>query len=409
MSQKSNSSLSFPRKRESIFTCHSELSEESIFSLSFPRKRESTFTCHSERSEESISSLSFPLKRESVLTNILFIVIILLTFLSGGNLFSATQDSSSQSPLMMTKPMEKILLAKITFGRFIDSSVSESKVEAALSLASELSGKFKLIPGELRDSAVAELKQQQAVTSAMAVAGKLNADKIFVVTLNRLQNILRVDISCIQVSSPEVKLHGKGYAHLHYFKEAGDNPVYDPMILAAMQRALADCVGDSLLYEHASGPFRVFPTSSMVVGAIEFVEDSKFPEWEIFSKKVIMSYDLIESVFEEAKNCQDYAVYDVGTRDSMFAMFGYRLVENYRPPAIEELKMYEKFEVKYYISGLIRRVAQGAELELYLSYVDYNKLSIIRKEKGLLQDDNIDALRSLARSLTKRLLMLNSE
>ncbi|MGA2297474.1 MAG: hypothetical protein ABSG15_08005 [FCB group bacterium] len=337
--------------------------------------------------------------------NILFILCIISIYAPFILKCETLQNHSTKSlPLMLQPRLNKLLIAKINLGRGIDTNLTESKIEAALTLASEVSGKYSLISTFIMDSVANKMKAENIIPSALAVAEKLNADQILFININRKENMLRVDISSVETDNINRKSTGTGYALLHYFGEKTGDPLYDPTILLAVQRALADLAKDSLMFANAPGGFRVFPAPTLVIGGIDFQDSSKLIEWELYSKRVVISYDLVESIFEAIRDNPHYAVYDTPTRDSVYALFNFAYVENYRPPSIDELKVLDKFEVKMYISGIFRRVNKGAELELYLSIIDKDHLNIINTVKGMLLHDNIDELRILAKDLAKRLL-----
>ena len=215
----------------------------------------------------------------------LYFCFIFLISAFGLNAENPHNDSTSKVPLMLQPPVKKILIAKINLGRGIDTNLTESKIEAALTLAADVSGKFKMIPMFDRDSVAYEIRETNQAPTAFAVAEKLHADEILFINVNRKENMLRIDFSSVETNDVDNKSNGTGYALLHYFKVETGNPLYDPTILLAVQRALADMAKDSLMYANAPGGFKVFPAPTLVIGGIDFQDSTKLTEWELYLEK----------------------------------------------------------------------------------------------------------------------------
>ncbi len=314
------------------------------------------------------------------------------------------RDSIRISPFFL-KASKTYLIGNIKLGKEV-SDLQELKVEAALTLAGGIAEKFKVVPLSVRDSVAQKIVEKNKVPAVSAIAEKLAVDRILFVTVNRVENMLRVDIVSVDAGNMSSKTEGTGYALLHFINERTDKDVYDPTLLAAVQRAIAVCEGDSSLYKNAPGKFSVIPAPTLVIGGIDFQDNKEYPLWDLYARMPVTSYDMVQTIFETARDCRDYVVYDIDTRDTIYAMFNLIYVENYRAPTKFELEILNKFQVDYYLSGVFRRLEGGAELELSINKIIGEKLKPLKSEKGELKSDDLYSLRDLVKSLTKKLLNL---
>ncbi|MFC2131127.1 hypothetical protein ACFLSQ_06805 [Bacteroidota bacterium] len=312
---------------------------------------------------------------------------------------------NTQKEISDSTEIKSLLIGNLTFGPQTEA-ISPLKIEAAINLAAMLSGKYYLIPFQIRDSVANYLSGQGVKPLLNVLADTLRADKILFLNLSRIHNMLRMEISSVDTRTPDNKTTGEGYALIHYM-EGENKPLFDPSLLEAAQRALAVAVNDSNLYADTESDFRIYPVETMVVGGIEYIDNPNYlPKWEIFDNQVISSYDAVESIFKEAKDSPRFVVYDIPTRDTIFALFNMYIVENYRPPSVHEIEALDKFLIKNYISGKITKFKQDAEIELTLHKIINGRLKFVRSEKGILDKDDIDGFRLLIKQLTRKLLKM---
>ena len=317
-----------------------------------------------------------------------------------------SQENLVELPKMRSAP-QKIIIAKADFGDKI-KYVNMKKLEAAVTLAAALSKKYYLIPMGKVDSVAQYLKKSKEYPTAIRVARELNTKKILFFNINRLERILRVGLTSVKTDSVNFREEGEGYAAIRYLNKADDEPVVDPALLTAVQRAFADMDDDSLMYDNAEGSFRVYPAEPLVIGTIDFIDNKDLPKWEVFQSKEVYSYDALEIIFEEAVKKPNYVVYDNLTRDSLYAMLGLHVVENFNAPSKLELEILSKMDVKYYITGALKRVEGGAYLELYFCEIINNKLNILRSAEGILKEDSMEDMRELVKKLAGKILVSGS-
>lgn len=297
---------------------------------------------------------------------------------------------------------EKLLLAKVSI-RNIDS-ISESKVFAAFALAAEITGKYQLIPKQIRDSVVNVISIDSLRPTAAIIANKLNAERILFIDINRLNNMLRVDISSVEQNEDTVSAKGKGYSLIHYLSDKDHIPLYDPSLLEATQRAFADLEGDLLMYDTLQNSLKVYPAKTLVIGGIVFINDNELREWELFTRKEVNSFDAIEKIFETARDCPDYVVWDTDSRDAIYSIFNMYGIENANAATTYELQALEKFDVDRYITGTLKRTKFGAEIELFMCEIIGANLKILNSVKGSIQKDELEEFRKEITRLTEKLL-----
>jgi hypothetical protein len=243
--------------------------------------------------------------------------------------------------------------------------------------------------------------------SLLTVADSLKADEILFLRVDKILNMVRIEISSVHVDSTGKKSTGEGYALVH-FVESNDKPLLDPALLEAMQRAFAAAENDSNMFANSQDGFRIFPVETIVIGGLEYNDNpSIMPKWDIFEAKVISSYDAIETIFDEARKTTKYVVYDIPTRDTIFTLFNLFVVENFRPPSFDEIQALDKFGVKNYISGKLTQLKDSCDVELSLYKIEEGRLKLIKSEKSILKKDDIVEYRKVLKDLVKKLLNIN--
>lgn len=300
--------------------------------------------------------------------------------------------------------LEKIFIAQINFGSSILQLSSPLKVEAGLNLVSNLSRKFVLIPSGTIDSAINILKTNGIKQpTALEIGRMLECDKAFFISINRIANILRVDLASFNFADSSTK-YGVGYGTIRYFQKEDHQPLIDPALLQALQRAVAVIYEDSLMFFNLDGSLRVKPAPTLVIGSINYIEDDSLKNWEIFRKKQISSYFAIEEIFEVAKSSPDFVVFDIESRDSAYELLNLYEPENYSIVSPLEVKALQMFDVEYYLSGEFFRLEDSPKIRLYLSKVENEGLVLIRQVEAEIIDDSLDEYGKILKKLTKKIL-----
>lgn len=295
-----------------------------------------------------------------------------------------------------------VLIADVQIASHL-KEISVYKVEAALNLACEMTGKYRIIPLYVRDSIVDKFSKEGKEPTVALIASHMKANMIVFININSIGNMLRVAFSGVN-SGDSSDSPGTGYAQIRYREEKTNKVVYDPTLLAAMQRAFAEMVKDTLLYSNAEGAYRVFPAKTLAIGGIDFQDDTTMAKWGLFNNKSVVSYNAVESIFQEAFKNDKYIIYDIDTRDSIYSYFKLLLVENFNPPSKTEIDALSKFEVEYYITGVFKRVSSGAVIELYLCLISGSDLHIVKKEMDIVTNDSKVEFNDKLNKLTRKLL-----
>ncbi len=313
-----------------------------------------------------------------------------------------SQSKDKKNIDLDTSSRKMVLLGNVELGSEVHD-LEITKIEAGLHLALELSRKLRLIPITERDSVISVMFEKHKEPTAENLAKELKADKVYFLTINRLHNMLRVDLTAFDKKNTKKKYKGKGYANLRYREQKTNKIIYDPALLKAFQRAIAEAENDTLLFDYLDDNLKTYPAASLVIGGIDFHEDKTLPVWKLYEKKVVTSYDATEIIFEELKDHPKFAVYDNPSRDSLYSLFHMHIVENYRPPTSFEILALNALEVDYYITGLLKRIPDGALLELVLCRVNQKSLEVIKSEKEMIYEDSIPEFRTAIKKCIKRI------
>lgn len=296
-----------------------------------------------------------------------------------------------------------LLIGNIKLGQKAEI-IKATKVEAALNLAAGLSGKYVLIPTILRDSVAVLLSKDGVKPQINILSDTLGADKIVFVLVSRIENMLRVELNLVDAKNTSDRNLGEGFASIHYMF-SDSVLLVDLALLQAVQRAFAVAVKDSNLYANCEESFRVFPAPTLIIGGLDYKENpSYFPKWDLFDRPIVSSYDAVESIFEQAKESSKYVVYDIATRDTIYALFNLYIIENHKPPSYLEIEVLDNFLVRRYITGTFTQQKNSADIELVLYEIIGGKLKPIKSEKGIIQKDDLMEFRRVLKDLTKKLL-----
>lgn len=303
---------------------------------------------------------------------------------------------------------QRVMLGGISFPK-TDTLLSAYKAEAAMALACELSKSYVMIPNETRDSVARAFPD--SLRTAQAVADRMGAELIAFIDIARIVNLVRVQLTIVGGEGWIVSTEGTGYATSFLTEDGTGRRVIDPAILTAMQRALCEAVLRPDLYATADSAFRVRPTKLTALGGTQFLDGEKgLAPWAIFREKVAASYDVASTIVAALRRHDSLTVIDMETRDSIYAMAGLFMVENYNPASATELKILKGFEVTRLITGLCERIRGGAglrithnELKSDASYSPLAKADVIipTDSKVALQDGVRFCLKNLYGSLTE--------
>jgi len=300
--------------------------------------------------------------------------------------------------------IEFILTGNITFGNGA-KEISISKVDAALNLAGLLTNKYYFVSIYVRDSIANKLRKLDINPTLDKIADSLKINKIAFININKIHNMLRVELILADKNNPEFKSQGIGYDLIRYHDEK-NTPLIDPALLRATQRAFAVAIKNKNLYNIDSlMEFKVIPAPTVIITGIEYIDNPGImPKWDLFYKSVVTSYLALETIFSEAKQFDNFIFYDIDTRDSIYALHNLYIPENYRPVSYSELEALKHFQVDYLINGKLIRTKNGCDIELSLNKIKKNDLETIKTVKDVLINDNLEEFKAIIRNLTYKLL-----
>ena len=302
-----------------------------------------------------------------------------------------------------SQPKKKILIGNVQKGLGADS-IPSVKFSQALKLATAVTEKYELIAQNKIDSLYDVYNEDKL--NVLKAAELLNADLIIFGRLDRLHNLLRVDIKLVDPSDSSIS-KGTGYDLLNFLDLKKNERMIDPGILAATQRAFADAKNAPSMYEDAPGTMKVYPTSTLVVAGLGFIGQKDTTKWDLYNNKEVNSFSVVESIFEAASKYDKYTVYDTDTRDSLYALFKLYGIENYMSPTTYEIDALRKMQVDYFITGRIQFETDSAEIKMVLFEIDSLGQTAIREVNGVLKEDNVKIMNKTIRKLTYQLLKLD--
>jgi hypothetical protein len=337
------------------------------------------------------------MKRDRTYSSVFFVIILFILLSLSLNLYAEGISETSGKPRM------RVMMAwsRIAPGVY---GVNDAKVEAALAIALRLTGCYELIPSHFRDSTAKAINAKAEEASALRIAQELDAERILSLTVNRIKNILRVDIVNLAVDTSNIKSYGKGYAYLNYRSANDQTLFFEPGLLTAVQRAFADSENDSNMYASLEGHLRVIPAKTIAIGGMSFSYDDKQPYWDLFDENEVTSFDMIETIFEEVGKNPHYVAYDTESRDSVYLMARLYATDNSQESTIFEIEALSAFQVEYLITGNFKRVPDGASVTLNLLKINDKEFTLQRSENAILKENDLDKLRQTLRELTNKLL-----
>lgn len=295
----------------------------------------------------------------------------------------------------------KLLITTVTKGRGADS-IETQRILTATKLAVEMTKNYVVIPDSISRK---QVELSEANKNPDTLAKSLAVNNILSSFVGVFHNMMRAEITIKNLKTKKEN-HGFGYAPLRYSKDG--QKIYDVALVQSMQRALMNALSDSTLYAHQPKEYRTKPAESLVIGGFMFDDNNEPLIWKIFSNKSVSSYFASESIFQAAKEADNYAVYDLDTRDSMYAAFNLYLMENFTQPGKEEMKILKIFDVQNYIYGSIKRVDNHAEVRIYLARLEDSKYQIVRTLDAILDKDDDESFGNLIKKLTRQILFIDN-
>ena len=303
-----------------------------------------------------------------------------------------------------------VLIAQARMGAGLEQ-LAASKLEAALTLALEVTGRYSVVPVAVRDSLVQLLQHRGEPPTALAVARELGCQGVCFALAERFVHLLRVEVVFRWGPAFAEEHRGVGYALVRHVWVGSGEPLYDPALLEAAQRAIAVACGDSGLYSKHEPPLRVFPAAVLAVSGLAYVDAPDMPRWQLFAREVVTSYEAVLEAIDTARHHPHYVVCDIDTRDSIYARAGFFEPENYNPPTPQELSLLAQMGVEYVLTGRFLRVPEGARLSLELYRLRWVGGSLVpeylRSVEGSVVEDSSRALRRTVRQLVGELLWGN--
>jgi len=295
------------------------------------------------------------------------------------------------------------MIANVEFAGDI-TGINPNKFEQALNFISKIqSDKISLISIKLRDSLILANQENNIHLDIFSISKNLNANYILFAKTNAFKHLIRTDIILVNANDSTKLLKGFGYASANFVNDSG-TIVYDPAILHSLQRAIAVAVGDSAIFVDSANGMHISPAPLLAVGGLYFADDEKLQRWFLFDKKVVNSYDAVETIFGTAIKNQDFVTIDIETRDSIFLINNLFMIENYSAPSEHELLALYKMGIEFYISGILERTAVGAKAELFLYKFENGALQSIASAHEILTEDSIYLLRESLKFITNKIL-----
>jgi len=299
---------------------------------------------------------------------------------------------------------KKILISQINISKFLPD-VSQDKLLAAATLATTFTDNYRIIKSEFADS-INKIFIQDKSKNLDSIVGSFGIDYYLYCSLNRFENMVRIDLVLKSLNKNDSIRKGVGYANRKYKMIDGDASISDPAILKAFQSAFAAAVGDTNLYMNLpEAILRVKPAPTLSIGSMEFKDKDFRKQWNLFEDKLANSYDACEVMFEEANKSSDYVAYDIQTRDTMYTKFKFYLIENYNALTNYELDILQKFDISYCLTGQIERFEDNAVITLNLLQLKEGKVFVVGSASETVTHDTLtkyrDALRTACRKLFK--------
>ena len=295
----------------------------------------------------------------------------------------------------------RIYLANTITGQGIDTTIlNANKIKPALHYITLLNDKYEVAPDSLVNAAIKKLDNP----TAFDIANEVLADKIFIVKLEQLINVIRVEIISANPMFPKKAQTAEGVAILKLFKKSDGMPYFDPTILMAMQRAFAAIENDNLMFMKNDEPYNIKPAQSTAILGIEFINDDNFVNWDLFNNPLLNSFEFIELIFESIYKNTNWVIFDTDTRDAIYGLNNLFLIENNIAPSYDELAILRQFNIEYYITGKIERTVNGITITLFIKENKLTSNNVIKSVSRNVYENNMDAIKNVIRELAKELV-----
>lgn len=303
----------------------------------------------------------------------------------------------SLTSITLSATPKKVLINKISKGKAAET-IDVQRIIAATNLAINMSEDYITIPDSVRKEYI---KEHSGIANDDTIANAIGAQYLISTGINLFHDMMRANITLTNIITKK-ELKGFGFAPVRYIKDG--KTIYDVALVQSIQRALMSALEDSTLYLHQPKDYRTKPAETLVIGGFIFDQNQEPFLWKMFSNISVTSYFASSTIFEAAKDVDNYAVYDLSTRDSMYAAFNLYLVENSTPPGAQEVKILNVFGVQDYIFGSIQRIDNYAVIKIMLTKVLKDRLEIIRTETATLKKDDQDLFAKMIEQMTQKVL-----
>lgn len=332
--------------------------------------------------------------------------VILIYIIYSYSLFSQVENTKTDLPIIsdttITKEKSKhiVTIGKVEYGSKIDL-LPLWKIDAAMNLIGGLTNKFSYFPFKEKLDYIDSLKKSNVDNPLVYMKDSLGINWIFNLKINKLQNILGVNLTAISLIDSTKVFNDNGFAYLN-LRDSTNKNVYDVSLTNALQRAISKTLKDSTMFSDNLEDYKVFPFPTLVVGGLEFKNNEKMSKWSLFTDKQVTSFDVAESIWEEVYNQKRFVAFDIESRDSLYTLFNMYGVENYDAPTPFELKALNALEVEYFITGSFERASPGGIIKIHICQVEKQNLKIISTGKIELEEDSIIELRKKVKKATKQ-------
>ena len=354
--------------------------------------------------------------------NLAFFCCVAVFFLLTVSRLEASTTQSANNPrlsrkawvapqLIDTNEKIKIYIARTVVGLGIDTSLFPAeKIHSAINFITMLNDDYELIADSVVTEAMQKIKQP---FTAFDIAREIRADRIFIIKVEQLMNVLKAEIIVANPLKTDSAKVSEGFAPLHLFNKNTHAPLYDPALLVALQRAFAVSENDSLMFRFQNEPFDVKPAPNLVICGLEFVNNPVFSHWEIFNNPLITSYEYAELIFEAINRTKNWVVFDIDSRDAIYAMFNLFLIENHIAPSINELSALKNFGVFHFITGRVERNRDNVVFTLSLhqiletEVIGTGEVVEIKSVSGTLHKNDITEPKNIIKRLATQLIHQN--
>jgi hypothetical protein len=283
------------------------------------------------------------------------------------------------------------------------ASINDRDAYEALVLAINLSKKYNAVAYKKVDSLISTSYLRKRL-NINELAQKTGANKILFPSISVLNNMIRVEIKEKNVGKNIINKNGIGYSLLNYRDIENDKPIYVPTLISAFQRAFMNLVNDSTLYESYDNLYKIYPAKTLAISGLEFIDNEDYKKWYLFDEKQLMSFDMIETIFDVVAYHHNYVVYDTPSRDTLFSFFNIYETANHTAPSKTELTAFKNIGVESFISGSVERERMGVKITLNLFDLEEGIYKKNKTASFTIEEDKLSEIRFGVRMATVKLL-----